>query len=71
MEYPLICMEVGVIIGSLDGSGTGRTDESIEVIASCIESVKKHDGIFTVLWHNSEFKTSWDREVYRSVFLTE
>jgi len=45
-------------------------DEGFEVIKNHIKTIKKYNGIFTFLWHNSSFDpVGWQgwKEVYENV----
>lgn len=55
-EIPLIVME-----GTLKESSYRNLspDEGFEVIKSLIDEVKKYNGVFTILWHNSSFDYNW------------
>ncbi|WP_252234919.1 polysaccharide deacetylase family protein [Clostridium sp. CH2] len=66
-EIPLVIMDGALKNGK---SVELSTDNSIREIIKYIEIVKKYNGIFTLLWHNSSFNDSmWlgSKKVYENV----
>jgi hypothetical protein len=35
-------------------------EDALKNIINMIETVKRHHGVFTVLWHNSSFDYNWE-----------
>ncbi len=54
-EIPLIIME-----GTLQSYRELSPEDGLKKIISMIEAVKKHHGLFTILWHNSSFDYDWE-----------
>ncbi len=54
-EIPLIIME-----GTLEYYRKLSPEDGLKKIVSMIETVKKHHGVFTILWHNSSFDYDWE-----------
>ena len=65
IQRPLIAMECSVIAERYLGLGYGPSSLAL------FQRLKQHcqavDGQFTLLWHNSNFTTAMDRELYRQV----
>ena len=60
-ELPLIIME-----GTLQSYRKLLPEDGLIKIISMIETVKKHHGLFTILWHNSSF--DYDGEEWKPVY---
>jgi hypothetical protein len=56
-EIPLIVME-GTLQSSMYRNLT--PENGLKKIIDMIETVKRHNGVFTILWHNSSFDYNWD-----------
>lgn len=56
-EIPLLIME-GTLQSPIYRNLT--PEEGLKSIFSIIETVKRYNGVFTILWHNSSFDYNWD-----------
>ena len=63
-ERPLVVMEVSL---SAQYTNLGYSHEALGVIKYYLDSCKKFDGDFVLLWHNSSFETHTQREVYTNI----
>lgn len=62
---PLIAMECTIINDRY--MGLGHTKESLKTFLSLKETCRKVAGCFTLLWHNSEFTTEQDKQLYQAI----
>ncbi|OKY73761.1 MAG: MarR family transcriptional regulator [Desulfobulbaceae bacterium DB1] len=65
---PLIAMECTVMAEKY--LGLGLTDEAREKFVTLKNSCEKVNGVFTMLWHNSELTTTEHKALYESVVAT-
>jgi len=64
-EQPLIVMDV-TVFGSMGLEPDAATETVLDLAATC----RRHEGTFTLLWHNSELQTSRERAWYRELILS-
>jgi len=62
-QRPLQLMETTIIDEQYEA--LGYTDKAIERFNYFKSQSKKHQVPFTLLWHNSHFKTNMDKEIYK------
>jgi hypothetical protein len=65
IQKPLIVMESSVI--SSRYMNLGESKEALDCFINLEELCRKFEGVYTVLWHNSELDTLKKREIYKSV----
>jgi len=67
MEIPLIVMDASLLFNKYMGLSL---KESVPAVVAIIEEVKKFNGVFTILWHNTSFSeykyTGWC-DVYEQI----
>ncbi|NDP22418.1 MAG: hypothetical protein GZ091_15240 [Paludibacter sp.] len=67
LEIPLVVMDASLIFKKYMGLSQ---KESVTAVIAIIEEVKKFNGVFSILWHNTSFSdykyTGW-REVYEQI----
>ena len=67
LEIPLIAMDASLLFNKYMGLSL---KESVPAVVALIEEVKKFNGVFTILWHNTSFSdykyTGWC-EVYEQI----
>lgn len=64
-QRPLIVMECSVIDDSY--MGLGYSEEALQVMKELKQKCFKYNGNFSILWHNSHFKTRKDKKVFEEV----
>ncbi len=62
LQQPLILMEVSVISGQY--MGLGKTPAALKAMQELKETCRFYGGCFSLLWHNSFLRNSWDMETY-------
>jgi hypothetical protein len=62
-QRPLICMECSVIFDM----GYGVSDLAFDKMESMKNAVKRFNGNFTLLWHNSNLETETARKMYQEL----
>ena len=65
IEIPLILMECSAISDRY--MGMGYTDESLQYMINIKNLVKKYNGTFSMLWHNSHFNSTRDYEFFEEL----
>ncbi len=64
-EKPLIVMECSVIEDIY--MGLGYSEKAFEVMQDLKQKCFKYNGNFSLLWHNSHFKTGDDKKMFEEV----
>ena len=64
-QRPLIVMECSIIDGSY--MGLGYTKEALQMIKNLKQKCFKYNGNFSLLWHNSHFKTKEDKKMFEEI----
>jgi hypothetical protein len=67
LEIPLIVMDASLHYSKYMGITQG---EALEKVIGLIEEIRKHQGVFTILWHNtffSNFKYTGWRAIYMEI----
>ncbi len=65
IEKPLLVMDATLMFPKYMGLGFGQ--EALEKALKIKSECRKYNGIFSVLWHNSELDTSEKRELYSGI----
>jgi hypothetical protein len=60
-ERPLLVMDVALT------RSTRSTDEALERVDRLRRACRRHEGCFTLLWHNNRFCSRRDRALYRAI----
>jgi len=64
-QRPLIVMECSLIDDSY--MGLGYSEEALETMKELKQKCFKYDGNFSLLWHNSHFKTKEDKKMFEEI----
>ncbi len=64
IQVPLLVMEVSMLSSGYMGLSH---DEALSRVAHIVEHCKRHQGIFTFLWHNNQFNMEEDFTLYSSI----
>jgi hypothetical protein len=64
-QRPLIVMECSVIDDSY--MGLGYSEEALHVMKELKQKCFKYNGNFSLLWHNSHFKTEDDKKMFEEI----
>jgi len=64
-QRPLIVMECSVIDDSY--MGLGYSEEALQVMKDLKQKCFKYNGNFSLLWHNSHFKTEDDKKMFEEI----
>lgn len=64
-QRPLIVMECSVIDDSY--MGLGYSEEALETMKELKQKCFKYNGNFSLLWHNSHFKTEDDKKMFEEI----
>ncbi len=64
-HHYLIAMECSVIDDSY--MGLGYSKEALQVIKDLKQKCFKYNGNFSLLWHNSHFKTEDDKKMFEEI----
>lgn len=62
---PLIAMEVSIIDKQYMGLGEG--EQAFDKFSALIKECRAVDGCFTLLWHNSNFRTKASKTLYQKI----
>lgn len=65
VERPLVAMDSSVISAGYMGCGTG--ERAYRVFSGLKDACRRHQGDFTLLWHNSNLTTRAEKELYEAV----